>query len=47
MPKFDPPRRVPYGVTLLGRLFEEGTVASAGMALEKSLNVAAERPVGF
>jgi Asp-tRNA(Asn)/Glu-tRNA(Gln) amidotransferase A subunit family amidase len=47
LPKFNPPRRVPHGVTLLGKLFEEGTVARAGMELERSLNVAAERPAGF
>jgi Asp-tRNA(Asn)/Glu-tRNA(Gln) amidotransferase A subunit family amidase len=47
LPKFAPPRRVPHGVTLLGRLFEEGTVARAGLALEKSLNVVGENPPGF
>jgi Asp-tRNA(Asn)/Glu-tRNA(Gln) amidotransferase A subunit family amidase len=39
--------RVPQGVTLVGRLFDEGTLARAGMALEKALGVAAERPPGF
>jgi Asp-tRNA(Asn)/Glu-tRNA(Gln) amidotransferase A subunit family amidase len=38
---------VPHGVTLLGRLFEEGTVARAGLALEHALAVAGERPPGF
>ena len=47
LPKFDPPRRVPHGVTLIGRLFDEGTVARAGLALERALNVADERPAGF
>jgi Asp-tRNA(Asn)/Glu-tRNA(Gln) amidotransferase A subunit family amidase len=47
LPKFSPPRRVPHGVTLVGRLFEEGTVAEAGMALERAFNVAAARPAGF
>ncbi len=47
LPKFSPPRRVPHGVTLIGRLFEEGTIARAGVALERSLAVAAERPAGF
>lgn len=28
LPKFSPPRRVPHGVSLIGRLFEEGTLAS-------------------
>jgi Asp-tRNA(Asn)/Glu-tRNA(Gln) amidotransferase A subunit family amidase len=47
LPKFSPPRRVPHGVTLIGRLFDEGTIASAGIALEQSLGVAGERPPGF
>jgi Asp-tRNA(Asn)/Glu-tRNA(Gln) amidotransferase A subunit family amidase len=47
LPKFSPPRRVPHGVTLIGRLFDEGTVAEAGMALEKAFGVARERPSGF
>ena len=47
LPKFSPPRRVPYGVTLVGRLFDEGTIVRAGMALEQSLGVARERPPGF
>jgi Asp-tRNA(Asn)/Glu-tRNA(Gln) amidotransferase A subunit family amidase len=47
LPKFSPPRRVPHGVTLIGRLFDEGTIARAGLALERSLNVASERPPGF
>src|SRR5882757_8023839 len=36
LPKFSPPRRVPHGVTLIGRLFDEGTVGRAGLALEKT-----------
>jgi Asp-tRNA(Asn)/Glu-tRNA(Gln) amidotransferase A subunit family amidase len=47
LPKFSPPRRVPHGVTLLGRLFEEGTVARAGLALERAFAVVGERPPGF
>jgi Asp-tRNA(Asn)/Glu-tRNA(Gln) amidotransferase A subunit family amidase len=47
LPKFSPPRRVPHGVTLIGRLFDEGTLASAGLAFERALNVAAERPPEF
>ena len=47
MPTFSKPRRVPHGVTLIGRLFDEGTIARAGLALEKSANVAGERPPGF
>ncbi len=47
LPHFNPPRRVPHGVTLLGRLFDEATVANAGMALERAMGVAGERPPGF
>jgi Asp-tRNA(Asn)/Glu-tRNA(Gln) amidotransferase A subunit family amidase len=47
LPKFSPPRRVPHGVTLIGRLFDEGTVAAAGLALEKTFGVVDERPPGF
>ncbi len=47
LPKFNPPRRVPHGVTLIGRLFEEGTMARAGLAMERTLNVAKENPPGF
>ncbi len=47
LPKFSTPRRVPHGVTLIGRLFDEGTVASAGLALERAFGVAGERPPGF
>ena len=47
LPKFSPSRRVPHGVTLIGQLFDEGTIARAGLALERSLNVVGERPPGF
>ena len=47
MPKFSPPRRVPHGITLIGRLFEEGTLGRAGIALERAFAVADERPPGF
>ncbi len=47
LPKFNPPRRVPHGVTLIGRLFDEGTLAQAGIALERHFNVASETPPGF
>ncbi|HTA86659.1 MAG TPA: amidase [Silvibacterium sp.] len=47
LPKFSPPRRVPHGVTLICRLFDEGTLAQAGMALEKAFGVAGEQPPGF
>ncbi|MGA0586433.1 amidase [Dyella sp. KRB-257] len=41
------PHRVPYGVTLIGRLFEEGTLGRVGRALEQKVGVAGERPPGF
>jgi Asp-tRNA(Asn)/Glu-tRNA(Gln) amidotransferase A subunit family amidase len=47
LPKFSPPRRVPHGVTLIGRLFDEGTMVRAGMAMERSFGLADERPPGF
>ena len=47
LPKFSPPRRVPHGITLIGRLFDEGTLVRAGLALERGFNVAHERPPGF
>jgi Asp-tRNA(Asn)/Glu-tRNA(Gln) amidotransferase A subunit family amidase len=47
LPRFSPPRRVPHGVTLIGRLFDEGTIGRAGLALERSCAVKDERPSGF
>ena len=45
--RFSPKRRVPHGVTLIGRLFDEGTIGRAGIALEKAFGVRGERPAGF
>ena len=47
LPKFSPGRRVPHGVTLIGRLFEEGTIARVGLALEDYSGVAAQHPADF
>jgi Asp-tRNA(Asn)/Glu-tRNA(Gln) amidotransferase A subunit family amidase len=47
LPRFSPPRRVPHGVTLIARLFDEGTLGRAGMALERAFAVQNERPPGF
>jgi Asp-tRNA(Asn)/Glu-tRNA(Gln) amidotransferase A subunit family amidase len=47
LPTFSPPRRVPHGVTLIGRLFDEGTLGRVGVALEREFGVAAARPPGF
>lgn len=46
-PTFATPRRVPHGVTLIGRLFDEGTLANVGLALERAAGVVRERPPGF
>ncbi|MFZ0738793.1 MAG: amidase [Candidatus Acidiferrales bacterium] len=47
LPRFSPPRRVPHGVTLIGRLFEEGTLGRAGLALERAFGVVSARPSGM
>src|SRR5437899_1062874 len=47
LPKFNPPRRVPHGITLVGRLFDDGLVGQVGLALEREFSVAGERPAGF
>jgi Asp-tRNA(Asn)/Glu-tRNA(Gln) amidotransferase A subunit family amidase len=47
VPTFATPRRVPHGVTIIGRLFDEGTLGQVGLALERAFGVADERPPGF
>jgi len=47
LPTFATPRRVPHGVTVIGRLFDEGTLGTAGIALERAFGVADQRPPGF
>ena len=47
LPTFATPRRVPHGVTLIGRLFDEGTIGPVGIALERSFAVVDQRPPGF
>jgi Asp-tRNA(Asn)/Glu-tRNA(Gln) amidotransferase A subunit family amidase len=47
LPKFNPPRRVPHGVSLIAPLFEEGTMCTAGIAMERAFAVAGEQPPGF
>jgi len=47
LPTFNPPRRVPHGVTLIGRLFDEGTIGEVGLALERATGAMRERPPGF
>lgn len=47
LPTFTPPRRVPHGVTLIGKLFDEGTIGRVGLAMERSFGVVEERPPDF
>src|SRR6185503_11322209 len=47
MPAFNPKRRVPHGITLIGRLFDEGLLGRVGIALERAFVVADERPPGI
>jgi Asp-tRNA(Asn)/Glu-tRNA(Gln) amidotransferase A subunit family amidase len=47
LPTFTPPRRVPHGITLLARLFDDGLLGRVGIALERAFGVAAEKPAGF
>jgi Asp-tRNA(Asn)/Glu-tRNA(Gln) amidotransferase A subunit family amidase len=47
LPKFNPPRRVPHGITILGRLFDDGLLGQVGIALEREFAVWKERPAGF
>jgi Asp-tRNA(Asn)/Glu-tRNA(Gln) amidotransferase A subunit family amidase len=47
LPKFNPPRRVPHGITIIGKLFDDGLLGRVGVALERAFNVVAERPSGF
>jgi Asp-tRNA(Asn)/Glu-tRNA(Gln) amidotransferase A subunit family amidase len=47
LPKFNPPRRVPHGITILGRLFDDGLLGQVGVALEREFAVTKERPAGF
>jgi len=47
LPRFNPPRRVPHGITIVGRLFDDGLVGQVGLALERAFAVSEERPAGF
>ena len=47
LPKFNPPRRVPHGITILGRLFDDGLLGQVGLALERAFGVVEEKPAGF
>src|SRR5438094_4759630 len=47
LPKFSPPRRVPHGITIIGRLFDDGLIGQVGLVLERAFGVVNERPRGF
>jgi Asp-tRNA(Asn)/Glu-tRNA(Gln) amidotransferase A subunit family amidase len=47
LPKFNPPRRVPHGITILARLFADGLLGEVGVALERAFAVVHEKPAGF
>jgi Asp-tRNA(Asn)/Glu-tRNA(Gln) amidotransferase A subunit family amidase len=47
LPTFNPPRHVPHGITILGRLFDDGLVGQVGVALERAFNVVDARPPKF
>jgi Asp-tRNA(Asn)/Glu-tRNA(Gln) amidotransferase A subunit family amidase len=47
LPRFNPPRRVPHGITILGRLFDDGLLGQVGVTLERAFGVVDERPAGF
>ena len=47
LPTFSSPRRVPHGITLIGRLFDEGSLGRACMAFERAFAVSHQRPPGF
>jgi Asp-tRNA(Asn)/Glu-tRNA(Gln) amidotransferase A subunit family amidase len=47
LPKFSPPRRVPHGITILGRLGDDGLIGQVGVALEREFKVVSETPAGF
>jgi Asp-tRNA(Asn)/Glu-tRNA(Gln) amidotransferase A subunit family amidase len=47
LPKFNPPRRVPHGITILGRLGDDGLLGQIGVALERAFGVVGEHPPAF
>jgi Asp-tRNA(Asn)/Glu-tRNA(Gln) amidotransferase A subunit family amidase len=47
LPTFNPPRRVPHGITLVGRLFDDGLMGQVGLSLERAFGVVEEKPAGF
>jgi Asp-tRNA(Asn)/Glu-tRNA(Gln) amidotransferase A subunit family amidase len=46
-PAVSPPRKMPHGVSLIGHLWDEGTLCSVGMALEAAAKMTDAHPPGF
>ncbi len=46
-PAVSPPRKMPSGVSLIGHLWDEGTLCSVGMALEGAMKMTEAHPPGF
>jgi len=46
-PPVNPPRKMPTSVSLIGHLWDEGTLCTAGLALERALGVSDQHPSGF
>ena len=47
LPAVSPPRKMPAGVSLIGHLWDEGTLCSVGMALESVSKMTDAHPPGF
>ena len=47
LPAVSPPRKMPWGVSLIGHLWDEGTLCSVGMALESVSKMTDAHPPGF
>ena len=45
--KLSAAHKVPHGVTLIGRLMDEGTIARVGLAMEREFAVSGMNPPGF
>ena len=46
-PPVSPPRKMPSSVSLIGHLWDEGTLCTAGLALERALGMTGQHPPGF
>ena len=46
-PPVSPPRKMPSSVSLIGHLWDEGTLCTAGLALERALGMTEQHPPGF